>query len=229
MQKILIADDEISMRKVIRRFLSAHSFSVITADNGNEAFHLAREMHPQLILADENMPGLNGHELCRTLKKNPETASIPVILMSGRKMEEGDILAGFDCGADDYILKPFSLSILIAKLRALLHHYENHSQTNILLKKYRMELDLPGRILKIAGKTLPLTRKEFDLLVALTHNINRVLSVPSLLESVWGYDPAKYNDPHTVEVHVFQLRKKLGPKIAGHLVNVTGYGYKFEE
>jgi DNA-binding response OmpR family regulator len=148
--------------------------------------------------------------------------------MSGARIKEEDILAGFHGGADDYVLKPFSLAVLLARIQAVLRRYKNSAQAEEKLKRFGIELDPAGRTVKIGGKDVSMTRKEFDLLATLLSKSGRVLSIQYLLETVWGYDPADYNDPGTVEVHVCHLRKKLGPKLAKRLVAVTGHGYKFE-
>jgi DNA-binding response OmpR family regulator len=126
-------------------------------------------------------------------------------------------------------MKPFSLQVLTARIEAVMRRYEASSAMELKLKKRGIELDPSARTVTAAGKEVSLTRKEFDLLAALLSKSGRVLGVPYLLETVWGYDPADYNDPGTVEVHVSHLRKKLGAKLAKHIVNVAGHGYKFNE
>lgn len=126
------------------------------------------------------------------------------------------------------MIKPFSLPVLLARIQAVLRRYQNSTQAEVKLKRFGMELDPAGRTLKVDGKGMSLTRKEFDLLTTLISKSGRCLSIPYLLETVWGYDPADYNDPGTVEVHICHLRKKLGPKLAKRLVAVIGHGYKFE-
>lgn len=226
--KILVVDDNESIRKVVKRYLTANGLSVIITDNGSEGLLLVREAQPDLILVDAEMPGLDGHAVCRVLRKEAATQHIPVIIMSGAKIDDKDILAGFDGGADDYLIKPFSLPVLLARLKAILRRYVTSTKTEAKLKKCGVELDLAGRTVKVRGKPVALTRKEFDLLATLAGKSGRVLSIPYLLETVWGYDPADYNDPGTVEVHVSHLRTKLGHRLAKRIVNVFGLGYKFE-
>jgi len=226
--KILVVDDDKSILGTIRRYLSANGLSCVATDNGSEALLLVRESQPDLILVDAEMPGLDGHSICRVLKKEAATQSIPVIIMSGERIEEKDILAGFSGGADDYMLKPFSLQVLLARIQAVLRRFQTPAAAAEKLRKFDIELDPSGRTVKIAGKDVPMTRKEFDLLSVLIGKAGRVLSIPYLLETVWGYDPADYNDPGTVEVHVCHLRKKLGPKLAKRIVAITGHGYKFD-
>lgn len=225
--KILVVDDDAGVRGVIKKYLSGKDYSVVMTDNGSEALLLVRESRPDLVLADAQMPGLDGHALCRVLKKEG-ARSTPVILMSGALIQEKHVLAGFEGGADDYLVKPLSLPILEARIRAVLTRYSAPSQMEAKLKKCGLELDPAGRTATVEGKPVSLTRKEFDLLATLIGRSGRVLSVNYLLETVWGYDPADYNDPGTVEVHISHLRKKLGARLAKRLVNVLGHGYKFE-
>ena len=227
-RKILVVDDDKAILSLVRRHLTGAGYSVVVTDNGSEGLMLVRESRPDLILVDSDMPGLDGHAVCRVLKKEAATQSIPVIIMSGARISDTDVLSGFSGGADDYVMKPFSLPVLTARMEAVLRRYKVSSpQVESKLKKAGIELDPAGRTVKIGGKEVSLTRKEFDLLAALLEKAGRALSVQYLLETVWGYDPADYNDPGTVEVHISHLRKKLGPKLAKRITNLTGHGYKF--
>ncbi len=228
-KKILVVDDDKSILALVRKYLSANGYAVVVTDNGSEGLMLVRESRPDVILMDVDMPGLDGASVLRVLKKEAATQSIPVIIMSGARISEPDVLAGLGGGADDYVMKPFSLAVLAARLEAVLRRYKTSAAMETTLKKSGIELDPAGRTVKIAGKPVPLTRKEFDLLATLLEKSGRALSVAYLLETVWGYDPADYNDPGTVEVHVSHLRKKLGPKLGKRIVNLVGHGYKFEE
>jgi two-component system response regulator VicR len=227
-RKILVVDDDKAILALVRKYLTSVGYSVVVTDNGSEGLMLVRESRPDLILVDSEMPGLDGHAVCRVLKKEAATQSIPVMIMSGARISETDVLSGFSGGADDYVMKPFSLPVLAARLEAVLRRYKTTVQMESKLKKAGIELDPAGRTVSIAGKAVALTRKEFDLLAVLLEKAGRALSVPYLLETVWGYDPADYNDPGTVEVHVSHLRKKLGPKLGKRITNLTGHGYKFE-
>jgi two-component system phosphate regulon response regulator PhoB len=227
-KKILVVDDDKAILALVRKYLTGVGCSVVVTDNGSEALMLVREARPDLILVDSDMPGLDGHAVCRVLKKEAATQTIPVVIMSGARIRDTDVLAGFSGGADDYVMKPFSLPVLAARLEAVLRRYKTTVKMETKLKKAGIELDPAGRAVKIGGKEISLTRKEFDLLAVLLEKAGRALSVPFLLETVWGYDPADYNDPGTVEVHISHLRKKLGPKLAKRITNLTGHGYKFE-
>ncbi|MDE1977173.1 MAG: response regulator transcription factor, partial [Elusimicrobia bacterium] len=153
---------------------------------------------------------------------------IPVILMSGVHKGEPDQTEGLDQGADDYLGKPFSTGLLAAKIRAVLRRHAAFDGPRAKVKYHDLELDLEARTASLKGRLVDLTRKEFDLLETFLRKPRRILGVPYLLETVWGYDPADYNDPHTVGVHVSSLRKKLGGALADKIVGVRGLGYRFD-
>lgn len=226
-EKILVIDDVESLRKTVEKLLSKNGFSVLSAANGSDGLLLAEEARPDLILTDADMPGIDGHSLCRILKKKASTRGIPVILMSGEMIEEKDVVSGLEGGADDYVIKPFPMKVLLARIRAVLRRYEKAAVVQERLQRCGIELDPASREARVDGKAMTLTRKEFDLLALLIQSGGRVLNTDYLLEWVWGYDPADYNDPHTVETHVSRLRKKLG-NAGRRIVSVRGLGYKFE-
>ena len=228
-KKILLVDDDRKMLEVMRRYLENHGFSVIFTDNGSEALLLTRDSRPDIVVTDVEVPGLDGFGLCKAIKCSAETSDIPVIIISGEKVGDMDLVSGYDRGADDYLTKPFAFPVLTAKINAVLRRYAaNCGPHAAKIKEQGLELDPAGRTVKVDGRPAALTRKEFDLLLLLLEKKERVLSVPYILETVWGYDMATYDNPHTVETHISSLRKKLGRKFAGRLVNVTGHGYKFE-
>jgi len=228
-KKILLVDDDRKMLEVMRRYLENHGFTVIFTDNGSEALMLVRDSRPDMVVTDVQVPGLDGFELCKAIKCSAETAGVPVIIISGEKTEDTDVVSGYDKGADDYLAKPFAFPVLAAKINAVLRRYSaNTGRTAGKIKEQGIELDPSYRTVKVGGKPAALTRKEFDLLTLLLEKKGRVLSVPYILETVWGYDTATYDNPHTVETHISSLRKKMGFKFAPRLVSVTGHGYKFE-
>ncbi|OGR45400.1 MAG: hypothetical protein A2X35_03935 [Elusimicrobia bacterium GWA2_61_42] len=228
-KKVLLVDDDRKMLDVMRRYLENHDFTVIFTDNGSEALMMARDSKPDLVVADVQLPGLDGFELCKALKTSPGTAHTPVIIISGGRTEDEDIVEGYDLGADDYLTKPFAFPVLTAKINAVLRRYGSAGEGKAgTIKDKEVELDPEARSVKVSGKPVPLTRKEFDLLTLLLEKKGRVLSVPYLLETVWGYDMATYDNPHTVETHISSLRKKLGTRMAARISSVTGHGYKFE-
>ncbi len=226
--KILVVDDIKSVRESLSKTLAHSGFAVVTAANGSDGLAVAREIIPDLVLTDAEMPGLDGHSLCRVLKREPSTSGLPVIIMSGEMVEERDIVAGLDGGADDYIIKPFPVKVLVSRIKAVMRRYAKSPEKLKKLQKCGIELDPSAREARLRGKKIELTRKEFDLLALFIEEPNRVLPVNFLLETVWGYDPAVYNDPHTVETLISRLRKKLGQEISKRIVNSHRMGYKFE-
>ncbi|MBI5201539.1 MAG: response regulator transcription factor [Elusimicrobia bacterium] len=226
---ILVVDDDPVILKLVRKYFLNSEFVVVSTDNGSEALMLVRESQPNLILVDAEMPGLDGHAVCRVLKQEASTQSIPVIIMSGSRTADKDIVCGLEGGADDYLSKPFALSVLRARILAVLKRCSAAPIADARVRKRGLEIDPAGRTVKVGGKPVSLTRKEFDLLAALISKAGRVLGITYLLETVWGYDPADYNDPRTVEVHISHLRKKLGSALAKRIVNVQGHGYRFDE
>ena len=227
--KILAVDDDPAVLRLVKRFLSGTGSAPLTCDSGSEALLLARETQPDLILLDAELPDLDGCDVVRALKKDAQTRSIPVIMMSGRRTSDGDMIGGFSGGADDYVVKPLQLSVLLARIKAVLRRGRLASEPPDKLSRHGVELDLTGRTARVHGAPVKLTRKEFDLLAALMSKPGRVLAVGYLLQWVWGADLADYNDHRTVEVHVYHLRKKLGPKASSRIVNVIGHGYKFDD
>lgn len=228
-KKILLVEDDERMLEVMRRYLENRGFGVIFTDNGSEALMMVRDSRPDLVVTDVGVPGLDGFELCKAVKSSAETVGVPIIIISGERTGESDVVSGYEKGADDYLQKPFSFAVLAAKIAAVLRRYSSNSGTTARkLKESGLELDPGARSVRVGSRPVALTRKEFDLLTLLLEKKGRVLGVPYLLETIWGYDMATYDNPHTVETHVSSLRKKLGTKMAGRLVSVTGHGYKFE-
>jgi len=227
--KILIVDDEADNRTFLKTVLEKHGFSVAAAQRAAEALDEADRSAPDLILSDVAMPGMTGLALCEKLKANPKTAAIPVVLMSGAQKDEKDQAEGIDLGADDYLLKPFTPRLMLAKINGVLRRFAAPDEFREILKEIGLTLDVQARTVESRKGRLALTRKEFDLLTTFLRKRGRVLSHLFLLETVWGYDPAVYNDPHTVETHISSLRRKLGPKLAKMIVNVPGVGYRFEK
>jgi two-component system response regulator ResD len=224
--KILVVDDEPDVCDLLRAALERENFRVVTSAP-ERAVDEAAQMRPDVVLSDVCMPGLSGLALCRRLRTDTRTSSTPVVLISGLRKQELEQVEGLDVGADDYLLKPFSTELLVARLRAVLRRAECRPQTGPL-KNGSLKLDLAARRALVGGREVRLTRKEFDLLAALLASRGRVLSPPHLLETIWGYDSTVYRDAHTVEVHVSALRRKLGPAAARRLVTVPGVGYRFD-
>ena len=203
--QILLVEDEPAQREILAYNLAAEGFAVMQASNGEEALLLVAEAAPDLILLDWMMPLVSGLEVCRRLKMRPETRGIPVIMLSARS-EEVDLVRGLEMGADDYVIKPYSLAELMARLRAHLRRVRP-AAAGVVLEWGDIALD-PGthRVLR-AGAALKLGPTEFRLLAAFLEKPGRVFSREQLLDRVWGRDI--YVDSRTVDVHIGRLRKSL--------------------
>lgn len=218
MQKILVVDDETRIRDLLRIILESRGFSVLEANDGIEAIEIARSSDPDLIILDVMMPKLNGFESCKRMRSFTDCP----ILMLTAKGEDYDQIEGFDCGADDYVIKPFTPMILEARVKALLRRsVKNTTQTGFGCLK----IDEDARQVYVEGVETVCNRKEFDLLVYLAKNENISLSRDQILENVWGYD--YLGTSSTVDAHINRLRTKLG-KCGSYISTVRGYGYRFE-
>lgn len=226
--KILLVDDEEDNRRVYGDILSAEGYSVRRAKSGNEAFSLAVESPPDLVLSDVSMAEGDGLELLTRLRAEKKLSRVPVVLMSGVRKDAEDQADGLELGADDYLPKPVAPALLRAKIAAVLRRFGSSEELGQVLKAHGLALDVSARTVTVGGKRVSLTRKEFDLLTTFLRKPGRVLSIPFLLEVVWGYDPADYSDPHTVGVHVSTLRKKIGAKLGERIVALPSLGYRFD-
>jgi len=202
---ILVVEDEAALVTLLRYNLEREGFQVIEAGDGEEALLLARERKPDLVLLDWMLPLLSGIEVCRQLRRLPETRAVPIIMLTARG-EEGDKLRGLDSGADDYVTKPFSPSELIARVRAVLRRARPAIETETL--QYEdLVMDLAAHRVKRNGRDVHLGPTEFRLLRHLLEHQGRVFSREQLLDQVWGQDV--YVEPRTVDVHIRRLRKAL--------------------
>lgn len=225
---VLFVDDEEDSRKLYKTCLSRAGFTVLLAESGPAALEAAVSAEPDVIISDVDMPGGDGLTLCAALRGDPRTADIPILLMSGHLMDEESQLEGLGRGADDYLLKPCSGRYLAAKIAAVWRRYAAPGKLKRVLTTHGLVLDAAARTVTLRGRRIALTRKEFDLLTAFLEKPGRVLSPRFLLERVWGYDPADYDDPHTVIVHLSSLRRKLGPALGRRIATVSGAGYRFD-
>lgn len=225
---ILIVEDDQTLLATLKYNLTKESYNVFTATNGTQAIEVARNNRPDLIILDIMLPGLDGFEVCRILRKE----MIVPILMLTAKSEEVDKIVGLEVGADDYITKPFSMRELLARIRAMLRRVEMVKQapgtTGKVLKTNNLEVDMARRRVRLGEKILDLTPKEFDLLAFLAENKGLVFSREQILEKVWGYDYA--GDTRTVDVHIRWLREKVevNPQKPKRLITIRGVGYKLE-
>jgi DNA-binding response OmpR family regulator len=227
MTRVLIIEDDPDIALSIRQYLQRQGgFTVSVAESGERGLIAAREVRPDLVLLDLMLPGIDGLKVCAALREDPETAEVPVIMLTAR-VEERDRVEGLDLGADDYITKPFSLRELAARVRAVLRRSPAPTEPAGVLRSGPLELDEARRSVTIDGRELSLTRKEFDLLAELLRRRGLVLSREKLLERVWGYEYP--GETRTVDVHVRQLRKKLGSETADRIETVVGVGYRWKD
>lgn len=223
---ILIAEDEEPLTLLLRYNLEAEGYAVDSVARGDEADLRLREQVPDLLLLDWMLPGLSGIELCRRLRARNETERLPVIMLTARG-EEGDRIRGLATGADDYIVKPFSVPELLARVRSLLRRAKP-AHIASLLAAGDIELDRETHRVRRNGRELHLGPTEFKLLEFLMQSPGRVFSREQLLDSVWGHDV--YIDERTVDVHVGRLRKAINrPRSPDPIRTVRGAGYSFDE
>lgn len=226
MSRILLIEDDQDIALSVKYSLERESYSVSVIHDGLGGIREALRQAPDLILLDLNLPGLNGLDVCRRIRSDPSISATPIIMLTAR-VEEADKVSGLELGADDYITKPFSVKELVARVRALLRRVSTGEEEPQVLTSRHIEIDEPRRRVLAQGREVELTRKEFDLLATLMRQRGRVMTRDRLLERVWGYDHP--GETRTVDVHVRQLRKKLGLPAAGSIQTVVGVGYRFRE
>ena len=218
---ILIVDDEQRMRKLIKDFLIAKGYNILEAEDGEKALQIFEENQSkiELILLDVMMPKLDGWSVLRQIRQN---SKVPIIMLTARG-EEQDELFWFELGVDEYISKPFSPKILVARLEAILKRTKSETKE---IKEYAgIKIDKEGRTITVDGKTLELSLREYELLVYLVENENIALSRDKILNNVWNYD--YYGDSRTIDSHIKKIRHKLGKK-GKYIKTIRGVGYKFE-
>ncbi len=218
--QVMIADDEERIRKLVRDYLERESFSVLEAADGEEALDLFYE-HPDvaLILLDVMMPKLDGWQVCREIR---ETSQVPIIMLTARA-DEHDELKGFEMGVDEYIAKPFSPKVLMARVAAILRRTSTAAETR--LERGAIMLDRTAHEVTVDGKRVDLSFKEFELLAYFMENQGVALSRENILNQVWNYD--YYGDARTIDTHVKKLRNKLGER-GDYIQTIWGMGYKFD-
>ena len=219
--KILVVDDESRMRKLVRDFLVKQNFDVLEAGDGEEAVDIFfKEKDIALIILDVMMPKMDGWQVCREIRKY---SKVPIIMLTA-KGDERDELQGFDLGVDEYITKPFSPKILVARVEAILRR-SNLLTNDDVISAGGIELDKAAHQVKIDGQEIELSYKEFELLAYFLENQGTALSREKILNNVWNYD--YFGDARTIDTHVKKLRSKLGEK--GEMIKtIWGMGYKFE-
>jgi len=225
--QVLIVEDEEAIITLLKYNLEREGFRVFTAMDGEEALITLREKKPDVVVLDWMLPSLSGIEICRQMRRNPETKNIPVIMLSARG-EEDDRVRGLDCGADDYVVKPFSPSELIARIRAVLRRIRP-SLSEKMLSFADVRMDLTGHRATRANKEIHLGPTEFRLLRYFLEHPGRVFSREQLLDAVWGHDI--YVELRTVDVHIRRLRKALSfdEAMTDLIRTVRSAGYALEE
>ena len=225
-ETILIVDDEKDIAKMLDYNLKKEGYKTLVAHDGEDALDMANAKLPDLVLLDLMLPGVDGLEVCKELKSERKTASIPVIMLTA-KSQESDKIVGLELGADDYITKPFSPRELIARIKAVLRRGKDKEKLPEVMKIGGLGLDFSKIEVTVKDKPVELTSKEFELLITLVKAKGRVLSRDYLLDNIWGFDHAMEIQTRTVDVHIRTLRKKLKSE-SKHIITVKNYGYRFE-
>jgi len=222
-QKVLVIDDDVNICELIRLYIEKEGYEVLTAYNGVKAIEAFKEFTPNIIVLDIMLPGIDGWQVCREIRK---ISSIPIIMLTA-KGETFDKVLGLELGADDYMVKPFEPKELVARVKAVLRRYE-HKDVDVKEIVYpNLVVNMSNYTVKVNGKDLELPPKELELLFFIASNPNKVFTREQLLEHVWGFD--FYGDSRTVDVHVKRLREKIeSENQTWQLKTVWGVGYKFE-
>jgi DNA-binding response OmpR family regulator len=223
MRSVLIVEDDPDIAEGLRYNLEREGLRAVVAETGEKGLALALDRHdpPALILLDLMLPGMSGIELCRRLRREPDTRRTPIIILTARGAES-ERVAGLELGADDYVTKPFSVRELMARVRAVLRRSDDSATAHY--EDERLRVDFEDMHVVCEGAEVKLTRKEFALLAALARKPGRVATRTQLLDEVWGLD--YYGDSRTLDVHIRRLRQKLGD-CADSIETVVGVGYRF--
>jgi DNA-binding response OmpR family regulator len=222
---ILVVDDEAKIVRLARDYLEKNGFRVISASDGPSALALARRERPDLIVLDLLLPGMDGREVCRSLRRDSE---VPIIMLTALA-EESDQVAGLELGADDYIVKPFSPRTLVARVRALLRRAHGRLKAPAVLRSDGLEIDLDRRLVTLDGQTVHLTPNEFKLLAVLARHPGQILSRDQLLDEIHGASFSNFD--RSIDSHIKNLRRKLeaDPAEPRFIETVYGVGYRFME
>ncbi|MBI1976997.1 MAG: response regulator transcription factor [Candidatus Omnitrophica bacterium] len=225
-EHILVVEDEPNISQAIQYNLEKEGYRVSSAGDGAQGLKLAQTALPSLVVLDLMLPQMDGLEICRLLKREEKTKNIPILMVTA-KSQETDKVVGLELGADDYLAKPFSMRELIARVKAILRRSSGPQTVQELLVCGTLKLDLARRKVTVKEKEVVLTAKEFDLLRVLMEAKGRVLDREKLLERIWGLDRSIEIETRTVDVHVGQLRRKIGSETK-RLVTLKGVGYRWD-
>lgn len=223
-KRILVVDDDKDIRKLVENILTKEGFATIGAESAADALKKIQSAKPNLIILDLQLPDKDGFEVCRTLRADPATKFIPVIILTVQTLDSYKI-AGLEIGADDYITKPFNQTELVARVKAIIRRVDWRDKSETVLKDGNLSINLDKHAVHMDEKPLELSPKEFDLLFSLLKNRGKVLTRSELSETVWGHE--YFGNTRTVDVHVGRLRKKLG-KIGEKIKTVERIGYRYE-
>ena len=225
-KKILIVEDENDILQLVKLYLEKDGFRTVSAKTGTEGLRQVKQEKPDLVVLDLMLPEIDGLEVCKRLRSAPETAMLPIIMLTA-KAEESDTIIGLELGADDYVTKPFSPKTLVARIKALFRRLERKPDDSPAQYRYgNLVMDLARHEVTVKKIEVPLTAKEFGLLEHLLRNPGRVLTRDILLNTVWGYD--YYGTTRTVDVHIRRLKQKL-PSLNEAIISVKSLGYKLKE
>jgi two-component system alkaline phosphatase synthesis response regulator PhoP len=225
-RKILIVEDDKDILHLVKMYLDKEGFRTITAMNGADGLKQVRSEHPDLVVLDLMLPEMDGLEVCKKLRVAPQTAMLPIIMLTA-KSEESDTVVGLELGADDYVGKPFSPRALVARIKALFRRLGRADDREVNAFRYGpLNLNLSRHEVTVNGQEILLTAKEFGLLEHLLRNPGRVLTRDMLLNNVWGYD--YHGTTRTVDVHVRRIKQKL-PILNDSILSVKSLGYKLKE
>lgn len=225
---VLVVEDDALARKALGKQLEAEGYSVLAVAGAEEALVELRQTVPAVVVSDVKLKGLDGIQLCRQIRSDGRLAGVPVVLLSGSRIEPEDQIAGLEHGADDYLLKPVPGRLLAVRIAAVMRRYAAPGTLRETLRAQKLELDVRSRVVTVGGQPVTLTRKEFDLLTFLLEHRGDALPHQRILDAVWGIDPAAEVDTETLKTHVSTLRGKLGKALGDRIVSIRGVGYKFE-
>ena len=228
--KILIVEDELTLQETLAYNLEHQGYQVFTASDGNKAIEMAKECNPDLILLDIMLPGIDGFEVCRILRKD---MLVPILMLTARD-DEIDRVVGLEVGADDYLTKPFSMRELVARVKALLRRVRQMQSNNPAEEKHQifdfgnLRIDESRHEVSLDGNPISLKPKEYDLLLYIARHRGHILSREQILEEVWGWD--YFGDSRTVDVHIRWLREKIesDPAKPDRIITIRSAGYRFE-
>ncbi len=222
---VLVIDDEKDILKLLQYNLEKEGYQVLTAATGEAGFEMARSKSPDLILLDLMLPGVDGLEICKMLRADPKTRQVPVLMLTAKNTET-DQIVGLEIGASDYIAKPFSVRVLLARVKNAFRHRESQKDPGVVLKAGELLLDREKQRVSLKGKTIPMTKLEFNILAHLMANPGRVFSRDELLDGAWKGEA--FVTDRTVDVHMRSIRQKLG-RSRDMVETVRGSGYRFAE